>query len=145
VIPALETIGERLYTERASYMVDTDQGLTKTYNHIKDPSCDEPRILALRKLHEEMDRAVLDAYGWVDLRVPPYCAMNSGDELAIEGFKNEVIDRLFVLNAQRALEEKCLGVSKGMKGKGGKKGRKGKVVVVEGQIDLGFGGQTKDG
>ena len=43
---------------RAKYMVDTDQGLTKTYNALKDPACEDPRILDLRRLHEEMDRAV---------------------------------------------------------------------------------------
>jgi hypothetical protein len=62
VIPELEAIGEKLYAARAAYMLDTNQGLTKTYNALKDPSCTDPRILELRALHEEMDRAVLRAY-----------------------------------------------------------------------------------
>src|SRR5262249_47076396 len=37
VIPSLEIIGERLYDTRARYMVDTQQGLTQTYNLLKDP------------------------------------------------------------------------------------------------------------
>jgi len=64
VIPALEDVGERLYTARAAYMVDTQQGLTQTYNQLKDPRCQEGRVVVLRRLHEEMDRAVLAAYGW---------------------------------------------------------------------------------
>ena len=48
VIPSVEAIGERLYTARAAYMVDTKQGLTQTYNQLEAPRCDEPRILALR-------------------------------------------------------------------------------------------------
>src|SRR5690606_24838846 len=67
VIPALEAIGEKLYQARAKYMVETDQGLTKTYNALKDSSETDPRILDLRNLHEEMDRAVLAAYGWQDI------------------------------------------------------------------------------
>ncbi|MBL8743329.1 MAG: hypothetical protein JNK04_19595, partial [Myxococcales bacterium] len=116
VIPLLETIGERLCADRARYMVDTDQGLTKTYNHLKDPACDDPRILALRTLHEEMDRAVLDAYGWADVAVPPFCIRTPDEERALEQFKEAVIDRLFALNAARAEEERRLGQAKPAKG-----------------------------
>lgn len=105
LIPALEAIGEKLYEARAKYMVDTDQGLTKTYNALKSPDCNEPRILALRKLHEDLDRAVLDAYGWNDVQVPPCCPLTPADEEQLQAFKDEVIDRLFVLNAERAAEE----------------------------------------
>lgn len=111
VIPAVEAIGEALYTERARYMIDTHQGLTQTYNRLKDPVCDESRILMLRKLHEAMDRAVLDAYGWIDLTVPPYCPRNAEEQCALEQFQDAVLDRLFVLNAERAAEEKRLGES----------------------------------
>lgn len=68
VIPALESIGEQLYQARAKYMLETDQGLTKTYNALKET---DPRILDLRQLHEELDRAVLAAYGWQDIESPP--------------------------------------------------------------------------
>lgn len=37
VLPALEAIGERVYNARALFMIDTSQGLTKTYNALKDP------------------------------------------------------------------------------------------------------------
>ena len=106
VIPELETIGEALYTTRARFMVDTNQGLTKTYNALKDPAVDDPRVLELRRLHEEMDRAVLAAYGWGDIPVPPYCPASEEDRAAVQAFEDEVIDRLFVLNAERAEQEK---------------------------------------
>lgn len=121
VIPELEAIGERLYEARARFMVDTDQGLTKTYNALKDPNCTEPRILELRRLHEEMDRAVLTAYGWIDLEVPPYCPLSDADRVALKAFEDAVIDRLFVLNAERAREEQVLGA--------GSATRKGKRVT----------------
>lgn len=109
---ALEKIGEQLYTTRAKYMVDTNQGLTATYNQLKDPACHEPRVVELRRLHEEMDRAVLAAYGWEDIQVPPYGTPTTpAEEKALEVFADEVIDRLFELNAKRAEEEKRLGLS----------------------------------
>jgi hypothetical protein len=111
VIPDLEAIGERLYDARARYMVDTNQGLTKTYNALKDPACDDPRILELRRLHEDMDRAVLAAYGWADIPVPPYCPLMDQDREALQAFEDEVIDRLYVLNAERAREEQRLGLA----------------------------------
>jgi hypothetical protein len=87
-------------------MAETSQGLTQTYNRLKDPDCDEPRIVALRRLHEEMDRAVLDAYGWSRIAVPPFCPKTDADRASLEAFEDEVIDALFVLNAARAEEEK---------------------------------------
>ena len=108
VIPALEDIGERLYTARAAYMVETQQGLTQTYNALKDPRVNDPRVVALRRLHEEMDRAVLAAYGWDDLEVPAYGgATTEGEKQALSRFEDAVIDRLFALNATRAAEERA--------------------------------------
>jgi Eco57I restriction-modification methylase/MmeI, target recognition domain len=122
VIPALEDVGQRLYEARAAYMLATEQGLTQTYNALKDPACDDARIAELRRLHEEMDRAVLDAYGWTDVEVPAY---RGADAAALERFEDEVIDRLFVLNAERAAEEKRAGVANGGKTKRAKKERGG--------------------
>ena len=105
VIPELETLGEQLYAARAKYMVDTNQGLTKTYNALKSPTCTDARVLELRTLHEEMDRAVLRAYGWSDIAVPPFCIASETDQAALQAFEDAVIDRLFVLNERRAKEE----------------------------------------
>jgi hypothetical protein len=113
VIPALEDIGQRLYEFRAKYMVDENVGLTITYNRLKDPACDDARILELRGMHEQMDREVLSAYGWSDIEVPLYCPMNDADKKKLEKFEDEVIDRLFVLNGKRAEEEKIKGLGAG--------------------------------
>lgn len=123
-LPELEDIGQRLYETRARYMVDTQQGLTATYNLLKDPACHEPRIEELRRLHEEMDRAVLAAYGWSDIPVPPYgTPTTDAERKALEAFEDEVIDRLFVLNAQRAEEERKAALSLDQQKKGaGKEG-----------------------
>lgn len=110
---AVERAGKALYETRARFMVDTNQGLTKTYNAIKDPENHDPRIVELRRLHEAMDRAVLNAYGWNDIEVPPYGTPVTADERrALERFEDEVIDRLFALNAERAEEERRRGIAK---------------------------------
>jgi hypothetical protein len=85
LLPTLEAIGERLYTTRAAYMVAHHAGLTTTYNRLKDPENHDPEIVALRHLHEEMDRAVLAAYGWGDVAVPPYGTPVTPGEKACPG------------------------------------------------------------
>jgi MmeI, target recognition domain/Eco57I restriction-modification methylase len=140
VIPALEDVGQRLYEARAAYMLATEQGLTQTYNALKDPACDDARIAELRRLHEEMDRAVLEAYGWSDVEVPPYCG---ADAEALERFEDEVIDRLFVLNAEQAAEEKRLGVANGGKTKKAKRAA-GKKRGGAGQAALALEGSERD-
>jgi hypothetical protein len=121
---AVDVIGEKLYIARAALMVERQQGLTTTYNQLKDPGCTDARILELRALHEAMDRAVLDAYGWTDVAVPPYCPTTEAEQKQLAAFEDEVIDRLFALNAERAKEEALLGLStkKGAAPEGGPDG-----------------------
>jgi hypothetical protein len=65
--PTLETIGQTYYEYRADLMVRHNQGLTTTYNRFHDPEERDPDILKLRHLHDQMDQAVLEAYGWEDI------------------------------------------------------------------------------
>ncbi len=140
VIPELEEIGERLYTARAAYMVDTQQGLTQTYNQLKDPRVRDARVVELRRLHEEMDRAVLAAYGWDDLAVPPYGTPTSdAEKKALERFEDEVIDRLFALNAKRAEEERVAAEREAAKTPANAKGARKKKGDGGGQGELGIG------
>ncbi|HET9868353.1 MAG TPA: hypothetical protein VFQ06_13730, partial [Nitrospira sp.] len=69
--PRLEEAGREYYEFRAELMVDNNEGLTKTYNRFHDPDERSNAIGELRRLHDAMDRAVMDAYGWSDLR--PTC------------------------------------------------------------------------
>ncbi len=107
-LATLDPLGQLLYERRAAFMAESNQGLTTTYNQLKDPDCDCDRIddiRQLRALHEDLDRAVLDAYGWSDITVPPYCPATDADRAAIALFEDLVIDRLFALNAERAAQE----------------------------------------
>ena len=95
----LERTGKALYETRTAYMVRTQQGLTQTYNKLKDPACTDAPVIELRRLHDAMDRAVLDGYGWTDLVVPPYgTPVTAEDRRTLERFQDTVIDRLFALN-----------------------------------------------
>lgn len=127
--PTLEAIGETYYTHRANLMVANNQGLTATYNRFHDPEETDAGILRLRQLHDEMDRAVLDAYGWTDLQ--PTCAFlldhdddEDGDDPATprrrkkpwryrwpDEVRDEVLARLLALNAERAAEERLRGAA----------------------------------
>ncbi|MFP2957874.1 DNA methyltransferase [Myxococcus sp. 1LA] len=99
---ALDRIGERLHFERSQYMQANNIGLTTTYNRLKDKSVTDAATQRLRDLHVAVDQAVLDAYGWNDIHAPPYCGATPKQ---LEAFEDEVLDRLFDLNAQRAHEE----------------------------------------
>ncbi|MDV3000172.1 MAG: hypothetical protein N5P05_001778 [Chroococcopsis gigantea SAG 12.99] len=63
----LENIGREYYEYRAGLMQKNGEGLTETYNRFHAPDESDDEILRLRELHGELDRAVLEAYGWSDI------------------------------------------------------------------------------
>jgi hypothetical protein len=123
----LEEVGLRYDEYRAKLMVDHNEGLTTTYNRFHDPEERDASIVRLRELHAEMDRAVLDAYGWTD--IAPRCEFlldyeEAGDEEEETGkrrkkkpwryrwpdeVRDEVLARLIALNGERAAEERRAG------------------------------------
>lgn len=66
-LQSLKTIGECYHQFRSELMVSNNQGLTNTYNRFHDPAETNSDLLELRRLHEELDKAVLAAYGWNDV------------------------------------------------------------------------------
>ncbi len=144
--PQLEAAGKEYYDFRAALMVRHNEGLTKTYNRFHDPNERSADILKLRELHAAMDRAVLDAYGWTDLK--PTCDFlldyeEDEDENGEPGasatggrqrkkpwryrwpddFRDEVLARLLELNKRRAEEEELTGKAAGERPKGNRKRR----------------------
>jgi methylase of polypeptide subunit release factors len=77
----LQDASDRFYQFRADLMSSNSEGLTSTYNRFHDPSETSAGLLELRRLHGEMDQAVLDAYGWSD--IPTACGFRL-DYLDIE-------------------------------------------------------------
>jgi hypothetical protein len=121
-------VGKEYYEYRAALMVRNNQGLTKTYNRFQDPNEHSPDILKLRELHAALDRAVLDAYDWTDLK--PRCEFlldyeEEEDDEEVSGrqrkkpwcyrwpddFRDEVLARLLELNKQRAEQEALAGAT----------------------------------
>jgi hypothetical protein len=123
----LDRAGKALNDARAAYCIDRNQGLTDTYNDLKDPTVTDPALVHLRELHLAVDRAVIEAYGWQDVpvprtpgatgeaaretmplieAVPPYTGPTTNEEKRLhQRFEDAVIDQLFALNAVRAAEE----------------------------------------
>lgn len=129
----LGSSGEECYSYRATVMIRRGEGLTKTYNRFHDPDETSPDILRLRALHDAMDRAVLDAYGWTDLR--PTCEFlldyededDEEDDLGRsrqrkkpwryrwpDELRDEVLARILALNLERATHERQADGSSGI-------------------------------
>ncbi|MEH1867402.1 MAG: DNA methyltransferase [Nostoc sp.] len=142
--PTLETIGKEYYEYRAALMVRNNQGLTDTYNRFHDPDEHHPDILQLRSLHAQMDRAVLDAYGWIDISTDCTFLLDYEDEEDDENtskrqkkkpwryrwpeeIHDEVLARLLELNQQRA-EAEILGGKAAEKGNTKKAGKTRKAA-----------------
>lgn len=67
VTAELEALGERLDGRRRELMLGRGWGLTTTYNAVHNPAVHDREVVELRQIHEAIDHAVLDAYGWGDL------------------------------------------------------------------------------
>lgn len=116
----LQNAGQTYFEERAALMSRLGLGLTDLYNGFCSPENNSTEIVRLRDLHDTMDRAVLDAYGWTDLQ--PVCEFfpefdeeeeddDSGSGRAKqkkyryrwpEEIHDEVLARLLALNRERA-------------------------------------------
>lgn len=60
-------VAQELDEFRSKRMIDSNEGLTDTYNRVHDGADRTPEIVKLRELHVALDYAVRDAYGWNDL------------------------------------------------------------------------------
>lgn len=120
----LEFAGRAYYDFRAALMARNNEGLTKTYNRFNDPGDISDEIVQLRRLHDAMDRAVLDAYSWADLQ-PDCCFIPEFDDDDEEEstrkkkrfryrwpdeVRDDVLARLLILNQQRYEEEVLEGL-----------------------------------
>lgn len=102
-------------------MVARNEGMTKTYNRFHDWSETAADIVRLRELHAEMDRAMLEAYGWRDLAecaAPIFLDESNEDDHTYQArlfwpsdFRDEVLARLLTLNAERAEAERAAGLT----------------------------------
>jgi hypothetical protein len=116
----LETAGQAYYDHRRELMIARNEGMTKTYNRFHDATEESSDIRRLRELQAEMDRSVLLSYSWKDLAdsaEPIFLNDQIEDNHTYQGrlfwpahFRDEVLARLLVLNAEQHAEEVRLGV-----------------------------------
>ena len=125
MIDRLSTLAEQLDAHRKRQQAaHPDLTLTGMYNVLEKLRSGESltakeRVIheqglvsVLRQLHDELDAAVLDAYGWSDLL--PLLRVAHGNDAPAEdqtredakrAFDEAVLERLVALNAERAAEE----------------------------------------
>jgi len=145
----LELIGEEYHEYRKQLMIDLQLGLTKTYNFFHNNAIGEEfyelndkqvamlkmhlenneggvsfenalkAIIKLRKLHVQMDEAVLEAYGWTDIQIRhdfyelEYLPENDRVRYTIHpDARKEILKRLLDLNHQYFEEEAKQGLHK---------------------------------
>ncbi|MFB8207943.1 Eco57I restriction-modification methylase domain-containing protein [Streptomyces sp. NPDC056010] len=127
----LRAAGDHLDTYRRNLMLARQAGLTPTYNLVHDPGCQDEDIVKLRRIHEEIDRATVEAYGWFDLLddsgQTPHADPTHETFPLDHGFhetdqgtrytigllaRTEIIDRLRQLNHQAYADEVHLGLHK---------------------------------
>ncbi|WP_328222863.1 Eco57I restriction-modification methylase domain-containing protein [Streptomyces sp. NBC_00310] len=128
---SLRFAGDRLSSFRRELMLRRNIGMTATYNLFHDPSCRDSDITELRRLHEEIDRSTVEAYGWQDLldstgATPPrdptheafpldhgFHETNQGTRYTVGLLaRTEIIDRLRQLNHRAYADEVFLGLHK---------------------------------
>ncbi|MEU4083106.1 Eco57I restriction-modification methylase domain-containing protein [Streptomyces aureus] len=127
----LRVAGAQLHEFRSELMHRRNVGLTGAYHLVHDPACRDDDIVELRGIHEEIDKATIDAYGWHDLldetgatqtTDPTHetFALDHGFHETDQGTRysigllarTEILDRLRQLNHQSYADEVFLGLHK---------------------------------
>ena len=116
----IRELGERLDAHRKTHQaLHPDLTLTGLYNVLEAVRAGTPLtakekaihdkglVSILRQIHEDLDLAVLEAYGWDDLFTLYAGAYDPiGTPECKEAFEQAILSRLVALNHQRAAEEK---------------------------------------
>jgi hypothetical protein len=140
--PALEAAGHAYHGYRAALMIAANEGMTKTYNRFHDDGERSESIRRLRELHDELDRAVLRAYGWHDLADelrPEFLSEQTEDEHTYQDryfwpseARDRVLAHLLALNAERHAEEVAAGLVPATRTRGSEEDE----VVTQPGLDL---------
>jgi hypothetical protein len=114
----LANAGERYHQTRADAMITLDAGMTEFYGYFHDPENATASVVNVRELHDSMDRAVLDAYGWTDIKpkcefIPEFDDEDENDDDKPTKYRyrwpdevrDEVLARLLELNRKRGIAE----------------------------------------
>ncbi|MEW2604448.1 hypothetical protein AB0894_11665 [Streptomyces sp. NPDC047916] len=127
----LRAVGQSLERIRSEIMSSRNIGLNGLYALVHSPDCCDLDVTHLRRTHEEIDRATVEAYGWFDLLddsgQTPHADPTHETFPLDHGFhetdqgtrytigllaRTEIIDRLRQLNHQAYADEVHLGLHK---------------------------------
>ncbi len=108
----LDAVGDGVHEERRLLMRQRDEGMTKLYGRVHDPSDVSLGVARMRDSQVQLDYAVAGAYGWTDLRFQHgFHEVEQGVRFTIsELARRELLDRLLDLNHQRYAEEVAQGL-----------------------------------
>jgi hypothetical protein len=108
----LRTPGRELDQQRSRIMAERREGLTLTYRRVNNPSDGGEDVGQLRMMHEQLDHAIRNAYGWFDLSLDhDFWDTDYGVRFTVSPTaRREMLDRLLELNHRRYSEEVAQGL-----------------------------------
>lgn len=105
---ALNAIGQDLHSTRMRIQSKRNIGLTKLYNLVNDSKLPyDAEVNEVRSLHAELDKMVLNCYGWSDVELAHdfYTHKKSERWSICPKARREILDRLLEENHRRAAFE----------------------------------------
>ena len=126
--PSFDELGKRFYALRKEIMLGNQIGLTQFYNRFHDENETDARIEKMRESQRELDRLVVEAYGWQDIELDHgfhevgYLAGDDNVRYTIsEPARIEILRRLAALNHERyEAQEAAKKQEKGKRGRNAK-------------------------
>ena len=103
----LDAVGTSVLNQRRESMSSRREGMTKIYNRFHDPLEESADVVQLRRLHVEMDQAVVGSYGWRGLDLGhAFRETKLGSRFVIsDDARRTMLDRLLSFNHQRHEDE----------------------------------------
>jgi hypothetical protein len=124
-IISIAAAARNLTEYRSAHMISENLGLTRLYGRINDSNDNRSETLRLRDLHQELDHAVLDSYGWLDVELGHgHWGTSQGTRFTIcPSARDEILDRLLELNHQRYAQDNAGGMHAANPKKSANRGR----------------------
>lgn len=104
----LNDLGRELHATRRDLMITRDLGLTSLYNMVHSTAVTaDPAVENLRRIHQEVDLATLESFGWSDIALDHgFHPFGNVDRFTISpAARAEILDRLLEENHRRASAE----------------------------------------
>ncbi|WP_275096148.1 Eco57I restriction-modification methylase domain-containing protein [Sedimenticola hydrogenitrophicus] len=101
--PILEAVGKAYFDHRATTCESRQEGFTAIYNLVHSSDETSEDVVRFRQLIGELDRAVIDSYGWQDIELNhAFFETKRGMRYGVDGpSRLEILRRLTVLNRER--------------------------------------------